>query len=217
MQHYDSTGCVGAFVRAHDGNLGIWLSGAVRSDAPAERIRDMRANPPSLDYRWENGRELVAVLSVPVGGFPIPRYEAHVVASGGDEEVQTLILTGYVPADAFRSRKRKKKMLSERVYAALGQKEKEMATRAEMRQAALEWPYLDTFRTYTAEQRRRYAKSGIAMEDGSFPIPDCGAAEDAIRSQGRGQTPQSQRAVVRHIRKRVSALGCSGDIFDNYK
>lgn len=94
MEHYDKTGCVGAFVCARDGRHGIWMSGAVRSDAPAERIRDMRANPPSGDWR---DHELVAVLSVPVPGFPIPRVaEARLVASAnGDEDVAVLIATAH--------------------------------------------------------------------------------------------------------------------------
>ena len=93
MEHYDKTGCVGAFVRASNGKHGIWLSGAVRSDAPAERIRDMRANPPSGDWRDD---ELVAVLSVPVPGFAIPRVEALIAsAENGNEEVRALIATGY--------------------------------------------------------------------------------------------------------------------------
>lgn len=96
MEHYDKTGCVAAFVRAVDGNHGIWLSGTIRSDVPAERIRDLRACPPSGDWR---DYELVAVLSVVSGGFPIPRAEARLVASSGseDEEVAALIATGYVP------------------------------------------------------------------------------------------------------------------------
>lgn len=96
IEHYDNAGCVVAFVRAIDGKLGPWLSGAVRSDAPAERIRDLRANPPSGD--WRDG-ELVAVLSVPVPGFPIPRTEFHLLASGvsGEEHTETLIATGYIP------------------------------------------------------------------------------------------------------------------------
>lgn len=94
MEHYDKTGCVAAFVRAKDGEHGIWLSGAIRSDAPAERIRDMRANPPSGDWR---DYELVAVLSVPVPGFPVPRTEAILVASGAEEELPVLIASGYAP------------------------------------------------------------------------------------------------------------------------
>jgi len=96
IDHYDKTGTVGAFVRAKDGRYGIWLSGAVRSDCPAERVRDMEANPPSGDWREENGRlELCAALSVPVAGFPVPRYEAALVASGVDERVVALVASGY--------------------------------------------------------------------------------------------------------------------------
>lgn len=98
MEHYDKSGCVAAFVRAKDGNHGIWLSGAVRSDAPAERVRDLRANPPSGDWR---DYELVAVLSVPVPGFPIPRAEARLVASGASEEVAALVATANVEAEAI--------------------------------------------------------------------------------------------------------------------
>jgi hypothetical protein len=93
MEHYEKTGCVGAFVRAVDGRHGIWLSGVVRSDAPAERVRDMRANPLSGDWR---DYELVAALAVPCGGLPIPRAQARLVASaGGEEEVPAFIATEY--------------------------------------------------------------------------------------------------------------------------
>ena len=93
MEHYDATGCVAAFVRAKDGVHGIWLSGAVRSDAPAEKIRDLRANPPSGDWR---DYELVGVLSVPVPGFPIPRVEALIAsAEDGQERVKAMIASGY--------------------------------------------------------------------------------------------------------------------------
>lgn len=68
---------------------------------------------------------------------------------------------------------------------------------------------------YNAEQRRRMAKSGTAMKNGSFPIANCVDAENAIHAQGRAKG--SQDAVVAHIRKRVASLGCSGTIFDKYK
>lgn len=98
MDHYDKTGCVAAFVRAVNGEHGIWLTGAIRSDAPAETIRDLRANPPSGDWRDD---ELVAVLSVPVPGFPIPRVEALIAsAENGEEEVKALIASGYSEAYA---------------------------------------------------------------------------------------------------------------------
>lgn len=93
IEHYDRTGNVAAFVRATDGRHGIWLSGAIRSDAPAELVRDLRANPPSGDWRAENGSlEMCAVLSVTKPGFPVPRAEYAMVASaGGEEEVTALV------------------------------------------------------------------------------------------------------------------------------
>lgn len=94
MEHYEKSGCVAAFVRAKDGNHGIWLTGAVRSDAPAERVRDLRANPPSGDWR---AYELVGVLSVPVPGFPIPRTEMRLVATGGEEEVAAMVASASAP------------------------------------------------------------------------------------------------------------------------
>lgn len=197
IDHYDQTGCVAAFVRARDGNLGIWLSGAIRSDVPAEKIRDLRANPPSGDWR---DNELVGVLSVPVPGFPIPRIEA-LVATGasGDEETKVLIASGYsteyeIPEslDVPTYRRRMLELSSRR---------------KEVEEAAWERS-LWYFKDYSPEQRRRMAKSGSAMPDGSFPIADCEDAMNARRSVGRA--PASKRpAVERHIARRERTLGCA--------
>ena len=102
-RHYDDTGRVGAFVRAVDGRIGIWLSGAVRSDIPAEGFRDLRANPPSGDWRMlRRGLELIASLSVPVPGFPIAHPQLSLAASG---KAYTLILPGYADEpEELRSR-----------------------------------------------------------------------------------------------------------------
>lgn len=99
--HYDNTGSVGAFVRARNGSLGIWVSGAVRSDISETGFRDLRANPPSGDWRSLNRNlELVAALSVPVPGFPIPKAEVALAASAaGDVEVDTLILPPWMPEE----------------------------------------------------------------------------------------------------------------------
>ncbi len=101
--HYDHTGSVGAFVRARNGSVGIWVSGSVRSDLSDEGFRDLRANPPSGDWRSLNRNlELVAALSVPVPGFPIPRAEVALAASAqGDVEVESLILPPWVPEEEF--------------------------------------------------------------------------------------------------------------------
>jgi hypothetical protein len=86
--HYDNTGSVGAYVRASNGRLGIWLSGALRSDLPQPGIQALRANPLSGDWRaYNRNLELVASLAVPVPGFAVP--QLALAASG---EVQSLIL-----------------------------------------------------------------------------------------------------------------------------
>lgn len=107
-RHYDHTGSVGAFVRAVDGEHGVWVSGAVRSDTPPEGIRDLKANPPSGDWRGlGNGLELVAALSVPVPGFPIPRAQLALAASAsGEVGVSALILPGFSESDLAPSRDR---------------------------------------------------------------------------------------------------------------
>lgn len=190
IEHYDDTGCVAAFVRAVDGNHGIWLAGTIRSDVPAERIRDLRANPPSLDYRIEDGhRELVAVLSVPVPGFPIPRSEMRLVASGVTEEVTAAIITGY--------------------WVEPEVQEVEQNGKAELRAQKLE-----EMREVSGHSRKRMAKSGSAMPDGSYPIANCDDAKNAIRAVGRAK-PGDRESVRRHIRRRVRALGC--DVGDDWK
>lgn len=91
-QHYDRTSSVGAFVRAVNGKHGIFLSGAARSDISPEGLRDMRANPPSGDWRRLNGAlELVAALAVGIPGYQTP--QVALTASGGD--VEALILPGF--------------------------------------------------------------------------------------------------------------------------
>lgn len=88
--HYDHTGSVGAFVQARDGRLGIWASGAVRSDLSPEGFRDLRANGPSGDWRGSGrGLEMIAALAVPVQGFPVPRANLSLSASA---DVEALIL-----------------------------------------------------------------------------------------------------------------------------
>lgn len=91
-EHYDRTSSVGAFVRARDGRHGIYLTGAARSDISPEGLRDMRANPPSGDWRRLNGAlELVAALAVGIPGYQTP--QVALTAAGGD--VEALILPGF--------------------------------------------------------------------------------------------------------------------------
>lgn len=98
-RHYADTGSVGAFVRARDGRFGPWLSGALRSDLSPEGLRDLRANPLSGDWRpVERRLELVAALAVPVPGFPIPRAQLALSASG---EFSALILPALSTDEVF--------------------------------------------------------------------------------------------------------------------
>jgi hypothetical protein len=57
------------------------------------------------------------------------------------------------------------------------------------------------------------AKSGSAMPDGSFPIPDLDALRRAAASYGRAS---NKAGVKRHICKRARALGASQDFIDRW-
>lgn len=79
--HYDDTGAVFADVRAIDGALGIWISGALRPGLSEEQLRRARSAPLSGDWRAIGGNlELIAALSVNAPGFPVPRTQAMVAA-----------------------------------------------------------------------------------------------------------------------------------------
>lgn len=73
---------------------------------------------------------------------------------------------------------------------------------------------VEFFKDYTAEQRRRMAKAGQAMPDGSFPIGSCADAENAIHAVGRAKNPDKVKAF---IKRRVRSLGCTGPIFENWR
>lgn len=72
--------------------------------------------------------------------------------------------------------------------------------------------------TFSADQRKKYANQGIAMPDGSFPIPNTSSLQDAIHAVGRARpNTEAHRAKVRrHIIKRARALGATGQIPDNW-
>jgi hypothetical protein len=209
-KHYDHTGTCVAFGRAKDGVFGIWFCGTIKSDATQEQVRDFRACPPSGDWRTHDGAlELQAALAVNSPGFPVPRSQLSLAASSDSLEVAALILGPPDEAD-----------FAEALRAEYGVEEYEnveLLLDLDLDEFGFELADLGRvdFKTYSEEQRRAMAKNGQALPDGSYPIADCADAENAIRAQARGNA--SQRRVVSHIRKRVSALGCSGDIFDPYK
>jgi len=63
----------------------------------------------------------------------------------------------------------------------------------------------DGYKDYSPEQRKKMAKDGSALPDGSFPIADCSDLKNAIQAIGRASDPGKAKA---HIKKRKRALGC---------
>lgn len=61
-------------------------------------------------------------------------------------------------------------------------------------------------RTYSDDERTKMAKEGVAMKDGSYPIPDKDALKDAISAYGRAK---NKAATKRHIVRRARALGAT--------
>lgn len=57
--------------------------------------------------------------------------------------------------------------------------------------------------SFTEAERRRLAREGAAMPDGSFPIRNRMDLQHAIRAVGRAKDPA---AAKRHIIKRARAL-----------
>ena len=71
-------------------------------------------------------------------------------------------------------------------------------------------------RDFSQAQRDEYAASGIAMPDGSYPIPDRGALRRAVQSYGRA--PESERDKVKaHIVKRARALDATDLLPDDWR
>lgn len=68
-------------------------------------------------------------------------------------------------------------------------------------------------REFSQEVRERYAKEGIALSDGSFPIPDRDALRRAIQSIGRAS---NQAQARRHIIKRARALDATNMLPDEW-
>jgi hypothetical protein len=172
-QHYDDNGHVAAYVRAREGRFGIWLSGAVKHDLSPAELRDVRANPPSGDWRGRGGRlNLISALAVPIPGYPIPQVA---VAASGDV-VSALIMQGYEAEEdvmAVRSKGyvRKKRMIQKSLTAA----------------------------ALSAKERKGLPKSSFALPGTrQYPIQDRSHAANALaRSAGKPEEAQVRRAVCR--------------------
>jgi hypothetical protein len=73
---------------------------------------------------------------------------------------------------------------------------------------------IEAKRFYTNARRQEYAKRGIALPDGSFPINDVGDLRNAIQAFGLGKDSSAAKA---HIIKRARALGKTELIPDSWK
>jgi len=81
--HYDNTGTAVADVAIGEDDNGIWFAGALRPNVSVEQVRQLRSSALSGDWRSiRGGLELVAALAVNVPGFPVPRVQAGLAASG---------------------------------------------------------------------------------------------------------------------------------------
>ena len=143
-------------------------------------------------------------MAVPIQGFQIARRALVASANGHITAIITAPLQ-VTTEDGKHRRMRQKVMLTEKLRETLDMRER---SRAEIRQEALSW--MDDFRDFPAATRRRMAKAGTAMPDGSFPNANCSDWSNARQAIGRA--PASRRAAVQaHINKRGRALGCSSD------
>jgi len=83
VAHYEHTGHAVADVACGHDEHGIWVAGALRPDVTEKQIRELRGASLSGDWRAIGGNlELVAALAVNVPGFPVPRVQAGLAASG---------------------------------------------------------------------------------------------------------------------------------------
>lgn len=83
-----------------------------------------------------------------------------------------------------------------------------------LKERALAAAALLEFRDYSEETRMEYAKKGIAMPDGSFPIENEEDLKRAIKAHGRAKDIEKAKA---HIKKRARALDRADLIPDEWK
>lgn len=66
-------------------------------------------------------------------------------------------------------------------------------------------------REYSEDERAALARQGHALPDGSYPMPDCPAVDDAVHAYGRA--PESHRPPLRAlIRRRNDELKCGRNL-----
>ena len=209
--HYDNTRSAWCDVHAGEDEFGIWVAGALRPSVSPEQIRAVRASAPSGDWRPVNGRlEMVAVCSVNVPGFPVTR---AFVASGSLLSLvaagTSTLLEQYKTADnsvldelalrVARLEGPQRDKLEALRMASLDRRATQVRTKFE----ELASSSVAEFRDYSEETRAKYAKEGIAMPDGSYPIENESDLRNAIQAYGRAK---DKEATKKHIISRARAL-----------
>lgn len=105
LDHYDNVATAVADLNCGEDEHGVWIAGALRPGVTEEQIRDMRASPPSGDWRpIGTGHELVLAHHVNQQGFTVPRtsvnasgHQLGLVAAGAGP---LAVLAGRRPAAA---------------------------------------------------------------------------------------------------------------------
>lgn len=105
--HYDKTGMAAAYLRASDGQYGIWVAGAINPDLTDEQReqmrRELRLNPPSGDWRvWDGQYDLLCGLAVAIPGFGVEAAaEVSIIASAHGVEMRDALIasSGWFDAD----------------------------------------------------------------------------------------------------------------------
>lgn len=232
-RHYDDTASAIADVHAGEDAYGIWVAGSLRPGATPEQIRALRASAPSGDWRPIKGNlELVAVCQVNVPGFPIARAR---VASG---QVMALVAAGASTLAKLKSdpvtelaarvdklEQLEKQELSAKVTELSARFDEVRATRRAELSAQIDALEARVFADIVEEdgfgyipmrERRKLAKEGKALPDGSYPITNLDSLKDSISAYGRGK-PSKRAAIRRHIMKRARQLKRPDLIPDKWK
>jgi len=124
VAHYDSTSSVVANITCGEDEHGIWVAGCLRPDCDDDTKAALRSCPLSGDWRRIGGEmEMIAALSVPVQGFPVPR----VGVKNGTQVA--LVAAGAVPLAAETTVK-----VDVDVPAIVDAIEREMSDRSQRRQ-----------------------------------------------------------------------------------
>ena len=232
-RHYDDTGSAIADVHAGEDQYGIWVAGSLRPSASPEQVRALRASAPSGDWRPIGGAlELVAVCQVNVPGFPIARARVAsgqvyaLVAAGAQvlakmkndpiTELSSRIAT--LEAEKIHELSAKAEDARSRFSGIRAEKQAELSAKADELSARIHefsGEFDDEF-TVTMRERRKLAKAGKALPDGSFPISNVEDLKNAIQSYGRA-TPAKRALVKRHIIKRARGLDQPGLIPEEWK